>query len=82
MILKTQNKVLYHKYTIYAQFILSFKTCMVEATEMDALRRSSRMKRKDRIRNVTIRQKIGLERKFIKKLYINYQLDVLIIIYS
>jgi len=55
---------------------------MVEATEMDALRRSSRMKRKDRIRNVTIRQKIGLERKFIKKLYINYQLDVLIIIYS
>jgi hypothetical protein len=29
-----------------------------EATEMDALRRSSRITRKDRIRNVTIRQQI------------------------
>jgi hypothetical protein len=28
---------------------------------MDALRRSSRISRKDRIRNVTIRKKIGLE---------------------
>jgi len=28
---------------------------------MDALRRSSRISRKDRIRNVTIRQQIGLE---------------------
>jgi hypothetical protein len=28
---------------------------------MDTLRRSSRISRKDRIRNVTIRQKIGLE---------------------
>ena len=28
----------------------------VEVTEMDALRRSSRISRKDRIRNVTIRQ--------------------------
>jgi len=28
----------------------------VEATEMDALRRSSRISRKERIRNVTIRQ--------------------------
>ena len=32
----------------------------VEAAEMDALRRSSRISRKDRIRNVTIRQQIGL----------------------
>ena len=30
----------------------------VEATEMDALRRSSRISRKDRIRNVNIRQQI------------------------
>jgi hypothetical protein len=30
----------------------------VEATEIDALRRSSRISRKDRIRNVTIRQQI------------------------
>jgi hypothetical protein len=33
----------------------------VEATEMDALARSSRISRKERIRNVTIRQQIGLE---------------------
>jgi len=32
----------------------------VEATEMDGLRRSSRISRKVRIRNITIRQKIGL----------------------
>jgi len=32
----------------------------VEATEMDALRRSSRISRNVRIRNVTIRQQIGL----------------------
>jgi hypothetical protein len=32
----------------------------VEATEMDALRRSSRISRKEVIRNVTIRQQIGL----------------------
>ena len=32
-----------------------------EATEMDALRRSSRISRKERIRNVTIRQQIELE---------------------
>jgi hypothetical protein len=32
----------------------------VEATEMDALRRSSRISRKDRTRNVTIRQQTGL----------------------
>jgi hypothetical protein len=38
----------------------------VEATEMDALRRSSRISRLDRIRNVTIRQQIGLEETIIK----------------
>jgi len=38
----------------------------VEATEMDALRRSSRISRKDRIRNVTIRQQTGLEETIIK----------------
>jgi len=39
----------------------------VEATEMDALRRSSRISRKDRIRNVTIRQQIELEETIIKE---------------
>jgi hypothetical protein len=38
----------------------------VEAREMDALRRSSRISRKDRIRNVTIRQQIGLEGTIVK----------------
>jgi hypothetical protein len=40
----------------------------VEATEMDALRRSSEISRKDRIRNVTtcIRQQIGLDETIIK----------------
>jgi len=41
-------------------------TRRVEATEMDALRRSSRISRKERIRNVTIRQQIGLEETIIK----------------
>jgi len=40
----------------------------VEATEMDALRRSSRISRKDRIRNVTIRQQIGLEETIVKEI--------------
>jgi len=40
----------------------------VEATEMDALRRSSRISRKDRITNVTIRQQIGLEETIIKEI--------------
>jgi hypothetical protein len=35
----------------------------VEATEMDALRRSSRISRKERIKNVTIRQQTGVERQ-------------------
>jgi hypothetical protein len=41
---------------------------LIEATEKDALRRSSRISRKERIRNVTIRQQIGLEETIIKKL--------------
>jgi len=40
----------------------------VEATEMDALRRSSRISRKERIRNVTIRQQIGLEEPIIREI--------------
>ena len=40
----------------------------VEATEVDALRRSSRISRKDRIRNVTIRQQIGLDETIIKEI--------------
>jgi hypothetical protein len=40
----------------------------VEATEMDVLRRSSRISRKERIRNVTIRQQIGLEETVIKEI--------------
>jgi hypothetical protein len=39
----------------------------VEAAEMDVLRRSSRMSRKERIRNVTIRQQTGLEETIIKE---------------
>ena len=40
----------------------------VEATEMDALRRPSRISRKERIRNVTIRQQIGLEEPIINEI--------------
>jgi hypothetical protein len=40
----------------------------VEAAEVEALRRSSRISRKDRIRNVTIRQQIGLEETIIKEI--------------
>jgi len=40
----------------------------VEATEMDALRRSSRISRKDRIRSITIRQQIIIS---AQKLVIN-----------
>jgi hypothetical protein len=40
----------------------------VEATEMEAPRRSSRISRKDKIRNVTIRQQIGLEETVIKEI--------------
>jgi len=41
---------------------------MGQATEMDVLRRSSRISRKDRIRNVTIRQQIGLEEPITKEI--------------
>jgi len=34
---------------------------------MDALRRSSRISRKERIRNLTIRQQIGLEETIVKE---------------
>ena len=40
----------------------------VGATEMDALRRSSRISRNKRIRNITIRQQIGLEEPIIKEI--------------
>jgi hypothetical protein len=40
----------------------------VEATEMDVLRRSSRMSGKEIIKNVTIRQQIGLEEKIVKEI--------------
>jgi PBP1b-binding outer membrane lipoprotein LpoB len=39
-----------------------------EATEMDALRRSSRISRKERIKNVTLTQQIGLEETIIKEI--------------
>jgi len=37
-------------------------------TEMDALRRSSRISRKERIKNLTIRQQIGLEETIVKEI--------------
>ena len=40
----------------------------VQAREMDALKRSSRISRKERIRNVTTRQQIGLEKTIIKEI--------------
>jgi hypothetical protein len=40
----------------------------VEAAEMDALRRSSKISRKERIKNVTIRQQIGLEETIVKEI--------------
>jgi hypothetical protein len=40
----------------------------VESTEMDVLRRSSRISRKERIRNITIRQQIGLEETIVKEI--------------
>ena len=39
----------------------------VEGTEMDAVRRFSRISRKERIRNVTIREQMGLEETIIKE---------------
>ena len=40
----------------------------VEATEMDALRRSSRISRKEIINNVAIRQQIGLEETIVQEI--------------
>jgi hypothetical protein len=40
----------------------------VEATETDAMRRTTRLSRKEIIRNVTIRQQIGLEETIIKEI--------------
>jgi hypothetical protein len=40
----------------------------VEATEMDALRISSRISRKEIIKNVTIRQQIGLKKTIMKEI--------------
>ena len=40
----------------------------VKATETDVLRRSSRISRKERIRNVIIRQQIGLEEPIVKEI--------------
>jgi len=69
------------KLNIYNAFIKSSLLCgsetwrltennkrRVEATETDALRRSSSISRKERIRNVTIRQQIGLEGTIIKEI--------------
>jgi hypothetical protein len=41
---------------------------LIEATEKDALRRSSRISRKERIKNVTVRQQIGLEETIVKEI--------------
>jgi hypothetical protein len=43
----------------------------VEATEMDDLRRSSRVSGKGSIRKVTIRQQIGIEEPIIKEIVQN-----------
>jgi hypothetical protein len=43
----------------------------VEATEMNALSRSSRISRKERIRCVTLRQQIRLEETIIKEIQQN-----------
>jgi hypothetical protein len=40
----------------------------VEAAEMDALRRSSRISKKERMKNVTIREQIGLEGTIIREI--------------
>jgi hypothetical protein len=41
---------------------------LVEATEIDALRRSLRISRKERITNVIIRHQIGLEETIVKEI--------------
>jgi hypothetical protein len=53
---------------IHHVFTLCRSQRRVEAAEMDALRRSFRISRKERIGNVSIRQQIGLEETIIKKI--------------
>ena len=54
----------------------------VEAKEVDALRRSLRVSRKERIRNVTIRQQIGLEETIIKEIVKPIYIYIYIYIYA
>ena len=49
-------------------FLCSNQKRRVEATKTDTLRRSSRISRRERIRNVTIRQQIGLDETIIKEI--------------
>ena len=67
--------VAYSTYSIYTLYTISEiwrltenNKRRVEATEMNALRRSSRISRKERIKNVTIRQQIGLEETIVKEI--------------
>jgi hypothetical protein len=46
----------------------------VEGTEMDVLRTSTKISKKERIRNVTVRQLIGLEETIIKEIELQKQL--------
>ena len=55
-----------HQFPLNIRWYISVRR--VEATEMDGQRRSSRIPRKERIRNVTIRQQIGLEETIIKEI--------------
>jgi len=49
---------------MYSKSVMYFR----EASILDALKRSSRISRKGRIRNVTIRQKIELNEPIIKEI--------------
>jgi hypothetical protein len=40
----------------------------VKATEMDSMRRSSRISRKERIKNAAIRQQLGLDETIVKEI--------------
>jgi len=51
-----------------ANDVLFICRVIAEAAEVDVLRRSSRISRKERIRNVTVRQQIGLEETIIKEI--------------
>jgi hypothetical protein len=59
-----KNSLLYDSETLR---LTENNNIWVEATEIDALRRSLRISRKERIRNVTIRQQIGLGKTIIKE---------------